>query len=422
VAKPEDEAYFRSLYQVWELVGINDKVDMGGAYYRRGESFLKRRDYSAASVDFERAIALGHTEAVQRRELVVHLQEHISDEKRKLQEAEEETKQQALALAKQKEDETKRLKKAEDFYNGGIYHLKNGDYARSLADLEEAKHYGHSDAVRMLKEVLAKQKEVEETKQQALALAKQKEAEEVKRQALALAKQKEAEKNQITIDGKVTIELVNIPAGSFMMGDDDGDDDEKPAHRVTLKAFQMSKYPITQQQYQAVMGTNPSHFKDDENCPVETVSWHDAFNFCEELSKRIGQKVKLPTEAQWEYACRAGSTGKYCFGDDVRKLGDYAWYKENAGSETHPVGEKLANPWGLHDMYGNVWEWCEDVWHGNYNGAPSDGSAWLTGGEQNRRALRGGSWFGNGIFCRSANRGRNYAVNRIDIIGFRVVV
>ena len=86
------------------------------------------------------------------------------------------------------------------------------------------------------------------------------------------------------------------------------------------------------------------------------------------------------------------------------------------------MGEKLANPWGLHDMYGNVWEWCEDVWHGNYNGAPSDGSAWLTGGEQNRRALRGGSWFGNGIFCRSANRGRNYAVNRIDIIGFRVFV
>ena len=220
VAKPEDEAYFRSLYQVWELVGINDKVDMGGAYYRRGESFLKRRDYSAASADFERAIALGHTEAVQKRELVVHLQVYISDEKRKLQKAEGET----------------------------------------------------------------------------------------RRQALILAKQQEAEENQITIDGRVTIELVNIPAGSFIMGDDQGNDRKKPEHRVTLKAFQMSKYPITQKQYRLVMGTNPSYFEGDENCPVETVSWHDAVEFCEELSKRIGQKVKLPTEAQWEYACRAGST------------------------------------------------------------------------------------------------------------------
>jgi formylglycine-generating enzyme required for sulfatase activity len=221
---------------------------------------------------------------------------------------------------------------------------------------------------------------------------------------------------------EIDIELVNIPAGSFMMGDDDGCDNEKPAHRVTIKAFQMSKYPITQKQYRLVMGTNPSRFQGDENCPVENVSWHDAVKFCEELSKRIGQKVKLPTEAQWEYACRAGSTGKHCFGDDVSKLGNYAWYDGNSGRKTHPVGEKLANSWGLHDMCGNVWEWCEDVWHENYNGAPSDGSAWLTGGEQDRRALRGGSWSYNDYCCRSAIRFRSIADGSYGGNGFRVVV
>ena len=132
--------------------------------------------------------------------------------------------------------------------------------------------------------------------------------------------------------------------------------------------------------------------------------------------------MKLPTEAQWEYACRAGSTGKYCFGDDVNQLKKYAWYNENAGSKTHPVGEKLANSWGLHDMHGNVEEWCEDVWHENYNGAPTEGSAWLTGGKQNQRALRGGSWDSGDVGCRSANRGRNNAVNSIVSNGFRVVV
>ena len=219
----------------------------------------------------------------------------------------------------------------------------------------------------------------------------------------------------------VALNLVDIPAGSFMMGSNDYANEKKP-HQVTLKAFQMSKYPITQKQYRLVMGTNPSSFQGDENCPVENLSWHDAVKFCEELSKRIGQKVKLPTEAQWEYACRAGSTGKYCFGDDVSKLGNYAWYNKNSGSKTHPVGEKLANSWGLHDMHGNVWEWCEDVWHENYNGAPTDGSAWLTGGEQNRRALRGGSWFDNVINCRSANRDWNVADDRDNDVGFRVVV
>ncbi len=219
----------------------------------------------------------------------------------------------------------------------------------------------------------------------------------------------------------VKLELVEIPAGSFMMGSDD-DGNEKPIRKVTLKAFRMGKYPITQKQYKAVMENNPSHFQGDENCPVENVSWNDAIEFCKKLSGMTGQTVKLPSEAQWEYACRSGSSGKYCFGDDVNQLERYAWYNENSDSKTHAVGKKLANAWGLHDMHGNIWEWCEDIWHENYNDAPTDGSAWLNDGEQNRRSLRGGSRYNFNIFCRSTVRNWVIADKRYYKFGFRVVV
>jgi formylglycine-generating enzyme required for sulfatase activity len=240
------------------------------------------------------------------------------------------------------------------------------------------------------------------------------------------------------------LELVDIPAGSFSMGSNDFDD-EKPIHKVNLKAFKIGKYPITQKQYQSVMGNNPSNYK-GENLPVEQVSWVDAVAFCNKLSGMVEKTVKLPSEAQWEYACRARSTGKYYFRDDfyiefgddfyiefgddfdvgldfdINQLENYAWYWENSQSKTHPVGEKLANPWGLHDMHGNVWEWCEDVWHENYKGAPTDGTAWLNGGEQTQHSLRGGSWINADINCRSAVRVRDAANIRVNSIGFRVVV
>jgi formylglycine-generating enzyme required for sulfatase activity len=266
-----------------------------------------------------------------------------------------------------------------------------------------------------LSPILEARKVKEEQERATAELRRQQEAQ------LALQKQQELRERSQLLLRELNLEFVDIPAGSFVMGSNDYDNEKNP-HQVTLKAFQMSKYPITQKQYRLVMGTNPSSFQGEENCPVENVSWHDAVKFCEELSKKIGQKVKLPTEAQWEYACRAGSTEKYCFGDDVSQLGNYAWYNENAEDKTHPVGEKLANSWGLHDMHGNVWEWCEDIWHENYNGAPTDGSAWLTGGEQNRRALRGGSWSIDDIDCLSAVRGRYGEVVRDGNVGFRVVV
>jgi formylglycine-generating enzyme required for sulfatase activity len=170
------------------------------------------------------------------------------------------------------------------------------------------------------------------------------------------------------------------------------------------------------------MGNNPSKFKSPQsrNLPVETVSWHDAIEFCRRLSMETGRKFDLPSEAQWEYACRAGSKGAYCFGSDKTLLGKYAWYEENSKGETHAVGTLACNRWGLYDMHGNVWEWCLDSWHPSYEAAPNDGSAWEPdSGPQ--RLLRGGSLYDSARHCRSANRLPNDLRHRGDNIGFRVL-
>jgi len=187
----------------------------------------------------------------------------------------------------------------------------------------------------------------------------------------------------------------------------------------------MGKYEVTQAQWQAVMGSNPSPFKSDPRLPVETVSWEDCQRFCERLNERLagagqGVRVRLPTEAEWEYACRAGSTGRFCFGDSDGQLGDHAWYDGNSGGQTHPVGRKKPNAFGLYDMHGNVWEWCEDWYHGSYSGAVDDGSAWTAGGEQTARVLRGGSWNNSPAGCRCAGRVGLRPDDRYANGGFRV--
>ena len=228
----------------------------------------------------------------------------------------------------------------------------------------------------------------------------------------------------------VTLEMVGLPAGQFLMGSPDSDPDaeswEKPQHQVKLNSFAIGKYPVTQAQYQAVMGNNPSYFKNNPQNPVEKVSWNDAQAFCQKLSQITGKTYRLPTEAEWEYACRAGTTTRFYFGDDANQLGDYAWYYGNSQGTTHPVGQKKPNAWGLYDMSGNVWEWCEDDWHYNYIGAPTDGSAWLINSDNryHSKCRRGGSWVNYPNGCRSAIRlvyRRYYPGNDGVDIGFRVV-
>jgi formylglycine-generating enzyme required for sulfatase activity len=216
----------------------------------------------------------------------------------------------------------------------------------------------------------------------------------------------------------VTLDMVLIPGGSFLMGSPNSEPDrdrrEGPQHQVTLAGFWMGKYPVTQAQYQAIMGNNPAKFKGD-NRPVEQVSWNDAIEFCDRLSQKLGQPYNLPSEAQWEYACRAGTTTPFHFGETLTT--DLANYNGNdtygAGpkgiyrDETSEVGSFPPNGFGLYDMHGNVWEWCLDRWHNSYQGAPADGSAWIS--DENKLlglfsniVCRGGSWDSFPRSCRCA--------------------
>jgi formylglycine-generating enzyme required for sulfatase activity len=215
-------------------------------------------------------------------------------------------------------------------------------------------------------------------------------------------------------------EMVVIPAGSSDMGSNDGGDNEKPAHRVTIaQSFAMGRTEVTQGQWKAVMGDNPSRFGScGDDCPVEMVSWKDAQAFVLKLSDKTGKQYRLPSEAEWEYACRAGGAHLYCGGDDpdsVSWYGGLARPPGNSGKTTNPVATRQPNAFGLYDMSGNVWEWVEDSYHGNYIGAPTDGSAWQ--GDSALRVPRGGSW---SYLQRAAKRGGSEASYRFGTIGFRL--
>jgi formylglycine-generating enzyme required for sulfatase activity len=229
--------------------------------------------------------------------------------------------------------------------------------------------------------------------------------------------------SSLTLDlGKgIMMRLVLIRPGTFMMGSPDSEQghqpDEGPQHVVVIsKPFYMGVTEVTQAQYEAVMGTNPSDFKGPTN-PVEKVGWADAVEFCRKLSDKTGKTVRLPTEAEWEYACRAGTKTRFSFGDSEGTLGDYAWYMGNSGNKTQPVGRKKPNPWGLYDMHGNVMEWCADM-YGNYSSeASTDPQAPGSGG---RRVFRGGAWK-NGVTdgFRCADRLDRHPDGRGSDYGFR---
>ncbi|NEP63622.1 MAG: formylglycine-generating enzyme family protein [Symploca sp. SIO2G7] len=240
----------------------------------------------------------------------------------------------------------------------------------------------------------------------------------------------------------VTLEMVAIPAGTFRMGspknEKESQEYERPQHQVAIQPFFMGKYLITQKQWEKVaafvpqvnyeLNPNPSRFAGD-NQPVEQVSWYEAVEFCDRLSRYTGKQYRLPSEAEWEYACRAGETTPFYFGETITTdLANYngAYTYSNAPNgeyrrKTTPVGSFPPNIFGLYDMHGNLWEWCADTWHGNYQGASKDGSPWLGNDNHQRRLLRGGSWYSPPEGCRSGYRYKYDPNQGNDRISFRVV-
>ncbi len=239
--------------------------------------------------------------------------------------------------------------------------------------------------------------------------------------------EKEAIVKPIPISDPFAAQMLPIPSGTFEMGSNENSK-EKPIHSVTVSSFYMSKYEVTQKQWREVMGTTIQQQRDKanedwslygvgDNYPMYYVSWNEIKEFIKKLNAKTGKNYRLPTEIEWEYAAKGGGNYKYAGGNNIR---DVAWHNENSDNKTHPVGKKAVNGYGLHDMTGNVWEWCEDTWHDNYEGAPTNGSAWTSGGNSAFRVLRGGSWRHYSEGCRIVSRG--YYARRNDAGGFRLVL
>lgn len=238
----------------------------------------------------------------------------------------------------------------------------------------------------------------------------------------------------LKLDEHNLLTLVFIPGGSLIMG---AEPEETPVHSVQVPGFYLSQYPITQAQWRAVaalpmvnqsLDPNPAYFVGD-NLPVEQVSWYDAVEFSDRLSRAMGREYRLPSEAEWEYACRAGTRTEFWFGQNLNS--DLANYDAHSGYGTNPERPFLSkttpvdyfgihNPFGLADLHGNVWEWCQDHWHRDYQDAPTDGSAWLSEDEQQLRVIRGGSWDDLPRFCRSASRYALDPQRRVNNVGFRI--
>ncbi|BDM80297.1 SUMF1/EgtB/PvdO family nonheme iron enzyme [Acaryochloris marina] len=253
--------------------------------------------------------------------------------------------------------------------------------------------------------------------------------------------EQQTEQSLVMLPGEVPLSLVHIPQGKFWMGaqknEIDAQDTEYPRHQVSVPSFWMGQYPVTQRQWQAIAGLSKVKVDLDPDCsnfkgealPVEKVSWYQAVEFCERLSRHSGQDYRLPTEAEWEYACRAGTETPFYCGetittDQANYCGDATYGNGPKGqyrSKTIAVGSSAANAFGLFAMHGNVWEWCLDHWHEDYTNAPTDGTAWLSENDNHYRLLRGGSWVNYPRICRSASRNWNGPDFQVNYVGFRVV-
>jgi len=236
----------------------------------------------------------------------------------------------------------------------------------------------------------------------------------VQGQVKAVGNQVEPRAGEVWREPVTGMEFVWIPAGEFMMGSDGGEAVEQPVHKVHIDGFWMGKYEVTQGQWKAVMYDNPAYFKKGDNYPVEQVNWGDTQDFIAALSERSGNHFRLPTEAEWEYACKAGTPGQR-YGELI----DIAWFNVNSNIVTHPVGQKKPNAWGLHDMLGNVWEWCQDWYDGRYYAASPSKNPRGASSDSNR-VYRGGSWLHDARHVRAAYRGNLAPSLGDDDLGFRL--
>ena len=318
-------------------------------------------------------------------------------------------------------------------YVGYLEKYPNGRYTALAKEAKTLRETGEREQ-RVAAEILRREQEAKESAaERASQEAKRKsDAEQEVRDAAATHAKQEAQNKadaemragRVFKDCVDCPEMVVIPAGSFEMGDKSiGSNDERPVHTVRIaRPFAMGKTEVTQHQWRAIMGTDPPdlEFKGCDDCPVDNVSWNDAKMYVFELSRKTGKTYRLPSEAEWEYACRAGQSQTYCGSQSV---GSVAWYGLNSGTlgnrKTSPVARKLANAWGLYDMSGNVEEWTEDCWNRNYDNAPTDGSAWSSG-ECGLRVLRGGDWKKDDWKNRAAYRNRAAPRLRWDDMGFRL--
>ena len=347
-------------------------------------------------------------------------------------EIERENRQKAEA-EKQKQKNERLQKQDEIAWKAALAAIEKAKSAREKMDalevyLDEPPHQLHRvEAEQQLEKLqaaeTARKIEEKQREQQRLEAERKKRATE---QAEEERKRQEAIREATLLKMKQEIEkglpeMVLVRGGTFQMGRNN-QDREKPIHSVTLPDFEIGKYPVTQKFWQEIMGNNPSYFKGREHCPVENVSWDDVQEFLKKLNHRHpGKNYRLPSEAEWEYAARGGQQSKgftYAGSNDIDEV---AWYKNNSDEKKHPVGRKKANELGIYDMSGNVLEWCQDHWHGNYQGAPVDGSAWEGGGHLDTRVVRGGSWFDYDNGCQVSLRGNFNPDYHNNFIGFRVV-
>ena len=393
------------------------------SYFNQGLKYRNQRKYDLAIAEFNQAIKLNpkYAEAYYNRGNIYNNQGKYD-----------------LALAEFNQAIKFKPKYAKAYYNRGLVYKTQRNIERVISDFEKAaklykeqqnqRWYQNSlDKLKKLQHIYSEQEKSEKGQVFTFEVVRLNNSGNIISRTQGRAQQKIEH-----LGNDIKLEIVYIPGGSFLMGSPTEEvgrySDEGPQHRVTLQPFYMSKYPITQDQYQVIMGNNPSRFRGGR-CPVETVSWHDATEFCEKLSQKTGRDYRLPSESQWEYACRAGTTTPFYFGETITP--DFANYYGNSSygngpkgkyrQQTTYVGIFPPNAFGLYDMHGNVWEWCADEWHDNYDGAPTDGSVWLDG-NKNRSPLRGGSWVYCPYYCRSAIRSLFLPrdVHNYDF-GFRVV-